>query len=140
MANKLKIILLAPYLPAKDTTACAKKIYDCANVLYEKGHLVYLFSFCSKEDIQHIPSISPYCKECWTGRKAGSSQDYGDHGSIENYRAVVDHALDRAVAAVAGDATFQDALCSNNCLNAKPESEVAAPSTSLKKRTAKRHK
>jgi hypothetical protein len=84
--------------------------------------------------------VSPYGKECWTGRKAGSSQDYGDHGSIENYRAVVDHALDRAVAAVAGDATFQDALCSNNCLNAKPESEVAAPSTSLKKRTAKRHK
>ena len=84
--------------------------------------------------------MSPFGKECWTGRKSGSSQEYGDHGSAENYRAVVNHALDRAVAAVAGDSAFQEALCSSTCLSAKPEPERVAPSATLKKRSSKRKK
>lgn len=75
--------------------------------------------------------------ECWTARKSGASQGYGDHGKAENYREVTDHALDRAIMAVAADSAFQEALCSNACLNAKPE---PVPMAILKKHSSKRRK
>lgn len=75
-------------------------------------------------------------QECWSARKTGASQEYGDHGSAENYRALVDHALDRAIMSVAADSGFQEALCSNSCVNALPPAEPApAPA---KKRSSKR--
>lgn len=54
-------------------------------------------------------------KECWSGQKFGASQDWGDSASNENYSAVVNHALDRAIMSVAADPGFQDALCSASC-------------------------
>jgi hypothetical protein len=77
-----------------------------------------------------------YGKECWSGRKSGASQEYGDHGSVENYRALVDHALDRAVMSVAADSAFQEALCSSSCLNAMPAPPPSA--APAKKRSSKR--
>lgn len=59
--NKLKIILLSPYLPAIDTSACSRKIYDCIRLLHKRGHAIYLLSFCSYEDRVRINAISPYC-------------------------------------------------------------------------------
>jgi hypothetical protein len=83
--------------------------------------------------------VSAAGKECWSARKSGASQEYGDHGSAENYRTLVDHALDRAVMAVAADSGFQEALCSAACANAEPESAPAVP-TATKKKSLKRKK
>lgn len=59
--NKLRILLLAPYLPAIDTSACSRKIYDCIRLLHKRGHAIYLLSFCSDQDRVRINAISPYC-------------------------------------------------------------------------------
>lgn len=59
----MKILILSPYLPAADTTACARKIYDCIALLRPKGHLIYLLSFCTEEDRGRISAISPHCAE-----------------------------------------------------------------------------
>ena len=65
MSKKLKIFLLSPYLPALNTTACARKIYDCISLLFQRGHLIYLFSFCSKEDSDRVHSVSSYCTQLY---------------------------------------------------------------------------
>jgi glycosyltransferase involved in cell wall biosynthesis len=59
--QKLKILLLSPYLPSINTTACARKIYDCISLLHRRGHCIYLLSFCSEQDKERIGVISPYC-------------------------------------------------------------------------------
>jgi len=61
--NKLKIILLSPYLPAVNTTGCARKVFDCIRLLHQKGHRVYLLSFCSKHDELVIDAVRPYCAQ-----------------------------------------------------------------------------
>ena len=62
MDRKLKILLFSPYLPAVDTTACARKIFDNISLLHKKGHSIYLASFCSKQDKDRAKFIKPYCK------------------------------------------------------------------------------
>lgn len=59
----MNILILSPYLPATDTAACARKIYDCVTLLQQKGHSIYLLSFCSQEDRGRINVIRPYCAE-----------------------------------------------------------------------------
>jgi glycosyltransferase involved in cell wall biosynthesis len=61
--NKLKILFISPYLPAVDTTACSRKIFDNISLLQERDHLVYLFSFCSQQDKKRIEAVRPYCKQ-----------------------------------------------------------------------------
>ncbi len=61
MNNKLKILLFSPYLPSSDTVGCARKIYDFIRVSCQRGHCVYLLSFCSEEDKKRVTSIAPYC-------------------------------------------------------------------------------
>jgi glycosyltransferase involved in cell wall biosynthesis len=61
MNNKLKILLFSPYLPSSDTGGCSRKIYDFIRVAYQRGHFVYLLSFCSEEDKKRAALISPYC-------------------------------------------------------------------------------
>ncbi len=63
--RSLNILFLSPYLPAIDTTACARKIYDSIKALYERGHHVYLLSFCSDRDKIRINAISPHCKQIY---------------------------------------------------------------------------
>ena len=63
MHRKLKIILLSPYLPAVNTSACARKVYDSIVLLNQRGHQVYLLSFCSEDDKQKIPLISQHCRQ-----------------------------------------------------------------------------
>lgn len=63
MRDKLKILLLSPYLPAADTTACARKVYDCARLLNQRGHRIYLVSFCSEQDKTKIFAIRQYCAQ-----------------------------------------------------------------------------
>ena len=59
----MNILILSPYLPAADTTACAREIYERVSLLRQKGHSVYLLSFCAKEDRDRIDAIRPYCAE-----------------------------------------------------------------------------
>lgn len=59
------ILLFSPYLPSTDTTACARKIYDSIKALYEKGHHIYLLSFCGDRDKIRINAISRYCKQIY---------------------------------------------------------------------------
>lgn len=61
MGKKLKILLFSPYLPSSDTTGCARKIYDFIRLSSQRGHAIYLLSFCSQEDRKRVASISPYC-------------------------------------------------------------------------------
>ena len=63
MDAKLKILLVSPYLPASDTTGCARQIHDFIRALSQKGHQVYLLSFCSQEDKGRVPLISRFCRE-----------------------------------------------------------------------------
>jgi polysaccharide biosynthesis protein PslH len=65
MGNKLRIILVSPYLPASDTTGCARKIYDFIRLIHQRGHQVYLLSFCSQEDKERVPLIDPYCRKIY---------------------------------------------------------------------------
>jgi polysaccharide biosynthesis protein PslH len=65
MGNKLRIILVSPYLPASDTTGCARKIYDFIRLINQKGHQVYLLSFCSQEDKERVSLISSYCRKTY---------------------------------------------------------------------------
>ena len=63
MYKKLKILLLSPYLPSINTTACARKIYDSIILLHQRGHSLYLFSFCSQDDRERTELIKPYCAQ-----------------------------------------------------------------------------
>ena len=57
----MNILILSPYLPAIDTTACAREIYERVSLLRQKGCSVYLLSFCAKEDRERINAIRPHC-------------------------------------------------------------------------------
>jgi len=57
----LNILLLSPYLPCRDTTACARKIYDSIRSLRKRGHGVYLFSFCSRADAKRAGALKDLC-------------------------------------------------------------------------------
>lgn len=59
----MRIILFSPYLPAQDTSACARQVYDKIKFLRQRGHAVYLFCFCSADDRSRIKKISPYCTQ-----------------------------------------------------------------------------
>jgi len=61
MGDKLKILLLSAYLPAKDTVAYARKIYDFIRLLKQRGHIVHLLAFCSQEDRKRIVFINQHC-------------------------------------------------------------------------------
>lgn len=61
MIDPLRIILLSPYLPANDTVGCARKIYDFIRIARQRGHVIFLFAFCSEADKQRIAEIKPYC-------------------------------------------------------------------------------
>lgn len=63
--SKLRIIFLSPYLPAIDTSACAKVVYNNIRFLYERGYTIYLFTFCSIHDQKKIDAIKPYCKQLY---------------------------------------------------------------------------
>ena len=47
----------------------------------------------------------------WSAKKDGFSEYYGYAGSAENYQETVNHAADRALAALVNDSGFLDALC-----------------------------
>lgn len=47
----------------------------------------------------------------WSATKDGFAENYGSPGSNTNYQQTVNHALDRALAAVVNDAGFHGALC-----------------------------
>jgi len=47
----------------------------------------------------------------WSAKKDGFSENYGYAGSAENYQETLNHALDRAMAAMVNDSGFVDALC-----------------------------
>jgi hypothetical protein len=47
----------------------------------------------------------------WSASKEGFAENYGRPGSNENYQQTVNHALDRALAALVNDSGFRDALC-----------------------------
>lgn len=57
----MKIILFSPYLPAFDTSACARQIYDKIKFLHKREHVVYLFCFCNETDKWRIEKIAPFC-------------------------------------------------------------------------------
>lgn len=47
----------------------------------------------------------------WSATKDGFAENYGSPGSNTNYQQTVNHALDRALAALVNDAGFREALC-----------------------------
>lgn len=47
----------------------------------------------------------------WSATKDGFAENYGSPGSALNYQETVNHALDRALAALVNDSGFRDALC-----------------------------
>lgn len=47
----------------------------------------------------------------WTANKDGFAENYGRPGTAINYQQTVNHALDRALAALVNDEGFRDALC-----------------------------
>ena len=47
----------------------------------------------------------------WSATKDGFAENYGNPGSNTNYQETVNHALDRALAALVNDAGFTGALC-----------------------------
>lgn len=47
----------------------------------------------------------------WSGNKEGFAENYGKPGNNTNYQETVNHALDRALAALVNDSGFRDALC-----------------------------
>jgi polysaccharide biosynthesis protein PslH len=57
----MKVLLLSPYLPASDTSACARKIFDSVKLLKQNGDAVSLISFCSQEDEKRIGGIGSFC-------------------------------------------------------------------------------
>jgi polysaccharide biosynthesis protein PslH len=76
-SSPLNILLLSPYLPAVDTGATARKIYEHICLLNQNGHQVYLLSFCSRDDKKMINSISSLCK----GLYLEYLQDYSRYSS-----------------------------------------------------------
>ncbi|MFH1245949.1 MAG: glycosyltransferase family 4 protein [Candidatus Omnitrophota bacterium] len=58
----MNIAVLSPYCPAVDTTACARKVFDCIALLRARGHKIYLLSFCSRPDKPRIARLKPYCE------------------------------------------------------------------------------
>lgn len=65
MRNKPNILLFSPYLPAIDTTACARSIYDRIKLLNQLNYKIYLFSFCSTQDKEKTYAIRQYCAELY---------------------------------------------------------------------------
>lgn len=65
MIRNLNILLFSPYLPSKHTTACARKIYDFIFFLHQKGHTIFLLSFCNAEDKKRVEAIKPYCTQLY---------------------------------------------------------------------------
>lgn len=61
----MKILVFSPYLPAIDTSACARKIYDFIVLLHQRGHFIFLLSFCNEEDKERIKAIKPYCAQLY---------------------------------------------------------------------------
>lgn len=47
----------------------------------------------------------------WSANKDGFAENYGKPGTDINYQETVNHALDRALAALVNDSGFRDALC-----------------------------
>lgn len=47
----------------------------------------------------------------WSATKDGFAENYGNPGSNTNYQETVNHALDRALAALVNDSGFREALC-----------------------------
>lgn len=47
----------------------------------------------------------------WSATKDGFAENYGRPGSNTNYQETVNHALDRALAALVNDSGFTRALC-----------------------------
>lgn len=58
----MNIAVLSPYFPAADTTACARKVFDCIVLLRARGHKIYLLSFCGRPDKPRIARLKPYCE------------------------------------------------------------------------------
>jgi hypothetical protein len=58
---------------------------------------------------------SPSGKPCWQGTFAGKGGNYGYAGSVENYQATLNEALDNATLQMAQPQAFKDALC--HCAN-----------------------
>lgn len=61
----MRIIFFSPYLPAHDTSACARQIYDKIKFLHKRKHAVYLFCFCSEADRGRTEKIAAYCAEIY---------------------------------------------------------------------------
>lgn len=61
----MNILLLSPYLPSIDTSACSRKIFDCTRILHQRSHSVYLLSFCSEDDRKRIDAVKPYCAQLY---------------------------------------------------------------------------
>lgn len=57
----MNIAVLSPYLPAADTTACARGIFDYVTLMRQRGHKIYLVSFCGRMDQSRIERLKPYC-------------------------------------------------------------------------------
>ena len=54
---------------------------------------------------------SPSGKPCWQGTVAGKGGNYGYAGSVENYQATLNEALDNATLQMAQPQAFKEALC-----------------------------
>jgi len=63
MQAKLRILLISPYLPAIDSSACSRNIYEYIRLLRQRKHEVYLLSFCSEEDKKRIGAVRPHCTQ-----------------------------------------------------------------------------
>lgn len=58
----MNIAVLSPYLPAADTTACARGIFNYVTLMRQRGHKIYLVSFCGRPDQSRIERLKPYCE------------------------------------------------------------------------------
>lgn len=65
MPNPIKIALITPYLPAIDTSACSRKIYDFIIKFNQRGNQVDLFSFCSNGDRERVNAIKNFCRHMY---------------------------------------------------------------------------
>ena len=61
--ENIKILIISPYLPSRDTTGFARKVHDFIRLANQRGHLIYLLSFCSQADKKRVSLISPYCRQ-----------------------------------------------------------------------------
>lgn len=65
MQNKLNILIISPYLPTSKSSGCPRKIFDCIAALRDRGHYIYLLSFCSSQDRKKAKKIKKYCEESY---------------------------------------------------------------------------